>query len=221
MRRCPKCDSVFPSSEMFCELDGTPLVLEVNETNANREYGVAKEVAAGRTQPRPASIWKPVAIVSSAAFVTVIVLFLIFQIMNRPQPTENSNVVASNTNVFEPPPPLRPRSPSPVESVSPSPQPTPSPSVSPSTQAASNSSTPTGVELSSSPISTGSDGKGKSGPVIIRLIDGGTIQADEVWQTGEGWWYRKGTLVALLAANQVKAIEKATVQSPPASSPKP
>jgi hypothetical protein len=60
--------------------------------------------------------------------------------------------------------------------------------------------------------------------VIIRLTDGANIEADEAWQTVEGIWYRKGSIVALLNPKQVKAIEKVAAATPPPSpsqSPRP
>jgi len=82
---------------------------------------------------------------------------------------------------------------------------------------------PTRVALSSNPVSTG-DEKTVRGPVIIRLTDGTTVQADEVWETREGIWYRRRGIVTLLDRNQVKAIEKAPSAAPsppstPAASP--
>jgi hypothetical protein len=67
--------------------------------------------------------------------------------------------------------------------------------------------------------------KDKSGPVLIRLQSGVTIEAEEAWQTAEGIWYRKGSVLALLDPKEVKAIEKSkpeSVASPtPHASPKP
>jgi len=51
--------------------------------------------------------------------------------------------------------------------------------------------------------------KEKSGPVKIVLDSGVTIEAEEVWQTGEGIWYRKGTVISLIDPKHIKAIEKA------------
>ena len=38
------------------------------------------------------------------------------------------------------------------------------------------------------------------------LTSGGKIEADEVWRTKDGVWYRRNGIVTLLKAGQVKAI---------------
>jgi len=79
------------------------------------------------------------------------------------------------------------------------------------------------VALSSSPVSTGGDEKTRRGQVTIRLTNGTTIEADEVWETGEGIWYRRRGVVTLLERDQVKAIEKpspaSSASTTPATSP--
>ncbi len=219
MKRCPKCDSVFSPTERFCEFDGTPLVAADPETSEvvsdEAEQGVhdVAPVAAVGAGRRPRLSWqKTLIIVVIADTVLGVVLFLVFRTMTGSHPPENSGeLTAANSSVIEQPgaPRFSPASPlpSPSPSIEPSPSPSAAPSPSPSPQ-------PANVELSSSPISTGGDGKTKRGPVIIRLTEGGSIEADEVWQTGEGLWYRRGTLVALLASTQVKTIEKVAAVTP-------
>jgi hypothetical protein len=109
--------------------------------------------------------------------------------------------------------PLLPLRPSPSVSASPSPEPSPSPSVMPSPAVQAESER---VALSSSPVSTGGDEKTRRGPITIQLTNGTTVEADEVWETGEGIWYRRRGVVTLLERDQVKAIQK---PSPAASSP--
>ena len=38
------------------------------------------------------------------------------------------------------------------------------------------------------------------------LTSGSKIEADEVWRTRDGIWYRRNGMVTLLKRNQVKAI---------------
>jgi hypothetical protein len=80
-------------------------------------------------------------------------------------------------------------------------------------------SSPQRIELSSSPISTAAGGKDKTGPVVIKLRTGVTIEADEAWQTGEGIWYRRGSIVTVIDPKEVKTIERSKPQS--AESPQP
>jgi cytoskeletal protein RodZ len=100
------------------------------------------------------------------------------------------------------------------------PSPSPSPSIinSPSPEQAvttTSQTSPTTSETraahattTSGPISTTakvSNAKTNRKPVIL-LASGGKIEADEVWHTNDGIWYRRNGLVTLLKKNRVKAI---------------
>jgi hypothetical protein len=225
MKRCPECDSVFPVTDEFCELDGTPLVAD-SETDAIVSDGPERAIPdiplivvrdEGR---RGEANQKTLAIVVVAGLAIGVVLFLVYYALTREPTTENSNQPSLTSSIVQPPGPLVPSRPSPVATASPSvePSPSPSPIPSPSTQ-----TSPQHIELSSNPIGVTGDGKTKSGPVTLRLTDGSSIEADEAWQTGEGIWYRRRGIVTLLNPNQVKAIEKpapATPQPSPSQSPK-
>ena len=214
MKRCPECDSIFPDADRFCELDGSALLpadpdIEAAVTDQTEQKVSPIARGAGR---QPEMSWKIMAIVAVCGVAIGMVVFLVYVGMTRKPATQSSNTPSSNSSVVHQQGPLLPSLPPPVASSSPSLEPSPPSGVtpSPSTQTAAAQ-----VELSSRPISTG--GKTKSGPVIIRLNDGANIEADEAWQTGEGIWYRKGSIVALLNPKQVKAIEKVASATPPPS----
>jgi hypothetical protein len=212
MKRCPECNSVFPVTEMFCELDGVPLIDadEGNDEEEQKIYTVStREVDQQARQPD--SSQKTVAIIAVAGVAIGLVLFLVYYAMTRQPATENSNQSSLSSSMVQPPGPLSPSHPSPVASASPSVEPSPSPSATPSP---STNPSPGRVELSSNPISTAGDGKTRRGPVIIWLTDGSSIEADEAWQTGEGIWYRRRGIVTLLNPNQVKTIEKPAPATP-------
>ena len=213
MKRCPECDSVFPDTEKFCELDGAQLVDADDEGNVVTEQEIfnlsTREV--DQQARRPESSQKTVAIVVVAGVAIGLVLFLVYYAMTRQPTTENSNQSSSSSSIVQPPGPLLPSHRSSVASSSPSVEPSPSPSAIPSP---STNPSPERVELSSNPISTAADGKTRTGPVTIRLTDGSSIEADEAWQTGEGIWYRRRGIVTLLNSNQVKTIEKLAPATP-------
>ncbi len=213
MKRCPECDSVFPDTEKFCELDGAQLVDADDEGNDVTEQEIfnlsTREV--DQQARRPESSQKTVAIVAVAGVAIGLVLFLVYYAMTRQPTTENSNQSSLSSSIVPPPGPLLPSYRSSVASSSPSVEPSPSPSATPSP---STNPSPERVELSSNPISTAADGKTRTGPVIIRLTDGSSIEADEAWQTGEGIWYRRRGIVTLLNPNQVKTIEKPAPATP-------
>jgi len=209
MKVCLKCNSQFPDTERFCELDGNPLVSGEDLAAIGDRRGVA---------PRPKTSNRALIAVALGGLVLGALLFLAYLAMTRR--TDNSNESTPTSPVAQQQIPSRPMPPIPEASVSPSAEPSASPSMepSPSPQA---SATP--IQLSSNPIST-ANARGQSGPVIIRLNTGVTIEADEAWQTGEGIWYRKSSVLTLLDPKDVKAIEKVPPPSPQptaATSPSP
>jgi cytoskeletal protein RodZ len=244
MKRCPECDSRFPDTDKFCELDGTPLVADYSDSEANLLVPPAHEgdepgvpgsgeplesetdseeemVGAGgyrhSRDARPGQNWKILGMVAVAGVAIGIVLFIVYQRITR-EASEQSSNESSNEAVTQQQGPVLPSRASPFASESPSPEPSPSPSVTPSPSPAAQTQSPR-VALSSSPVSTGGDGKTRLGPVTIRLTDGTSVEAEEVWETVEGIWYRRRGIVTLLDRNQVKAIEKPSPPPSPSASP--
>lgn len=198
MRHCPECDSFFPDTEQFCEADGTPLEKTV-------------------VVPQPKSNAWLLPIGALIGILLAVLVFLVYFAMSRQTAPENSNTISSTSSAQQQV--VNPRQPAPLTTDNASPEPSEEPSASPSVEPSPQSS-PTQVELSGSdPIST-AGGKG-SGPVVIRLQSGATIEADEAWQTGEGIWYRKHSIVSLLDPKNVKAIEKVSPAAQPSASPSP
>jgi|SRR5688572_16403701 len=198
MKVCVKCNSKFPDTEQFCELDGTPLVSAEDLSAIGDKRGVA---------PRPAVSNRVLVAVALGGIIIGALLFLTYLALTRRG--ETTNETNSNSSVAQQQIPSRPIQPAPESTQSPTPEASPSPSeeVSPSPQASASP-----IQLSSNPIST-ARASGQSGPVIIRLNTGVTIEADEAWQTGEGIWYRKSSILTLLDPKDVKVIEK--VPPPP------
>ena len=203
MKRCPECNSFFPDAEHFCEVDGTPLV---TVDDAPNPLPVGRTGVVPHTRPNQ---W----LLPIGALIGIFLgflLFLVYFAVSRQTAQENSNTNNSTASTRQQES-LRPLQASARPTASPSVEPSVEPSPSPSIETPSpQSSVP--VESSTNPISTAA-GKG-SGPVVIRLISGLTIEADEVWQTGEGIWYRKHGVVSLLDPKNVKGIEKVSPAAP-------
>lgn len=144
-----------------------------------------------------------------------LVVFIVYQRMTYETPEQNSNE-SPNVALTQQQVPLLPARPSPSASASPSPEPSPSPNATPSPAAQAESAD---AALSSSPVSTGGNEKTRRGPVTIRLTNGTSVEADEVWEAGGGIWYRRRGVVTLLERDQVKAIEKPSPASTPSSTP--
>ena len=216
MKRCPECNSVFPAGH-FCDIDGSPLVdarldsaaalIDRTEQRVDKVSPTAAREAAGQA----VESWKPAAIVAIAAVAISLGIFLVYYAMTRRDSHERSSESSSNSSAMQQVGPLLPSRPSLLSGASPTPEPSASPSATPSASPRADAAR---VELSSSPISTGGDGKDKRGPVIIRLTDGASIEAETAWETNEGIWYRRSGIVTLLNPKQVKAIEQVTSATP-------
>ena len=208
MKRCPECNSYFPDAEQFCELDGTPLVNAEDAPNP---------LPAAVPQPKSNLTLLPIGVLIGVLL--GVLLVVVYFAMSRQTAPETSNTNSSSSSAQQQI--INPRQPAPPADASPSLEPSVEPSASPS-ETPSPQSSPAQTELSSSnPISTAPGAK-SSGPVVIRLNSGATIEADEAWQTGEGIWYRKHSVVSLLDAKNVKGIEKvAPAAAQPTSSPSP
>ena len=209
MKRCPECNAYFPDSEQFCELDGTPLV------NVEDPPNPLPVVA---PQPKSNLALLPIGVLMGVLL--GILLVVVYFAMSRQTAPETSNTNSSNSSAQQQV--INPRQPPPLADASPSLEASVEPSPSPSIETPSPQSSPTQAALSSSnPISTAPGAK-SSGPVVIRLNSGATIEADEAWQTGEGIWYRKQSVVSLLDPKNVKGIERvAPAAAQPTSSPSP
>lgn len=182
MKRCPQCLFIYPESDQRCDFDQTPLV------------AVADSEIDPAPKPRR-SVFKFVLIVLAALIPLSVLAFYLGTKKEQSSPVIPV-VVAQQTPQPSPP------SPSPSPSVSPSPSPSPSPKASPARVATSHTNT------SVDPVSTSGPGIGTrrgSKPVIL-LTSGGKIDADEVWRTRDGVWYRKKGIVTLLKPGRVKAI---------------
>ena len=201
MKRCPECNSFFPDAEHFCELDGAVLISVANAPDPHSK--------SSRTL-------LPIGVL--AGVLLGVLLSLVYFAMSRQPTQENSNATSSSSSARQQEF-LQPQQRTPLTTASPSPEPSAEPSPSPSIETPSPQNSPH-VELSrSSPISTASGANGRSNPVVITLDSGVTIEADDAWQTGEGIWYRRGSIVTVIDPKEVKTIERLKPQSTPSSQP--
>jgi len=247
MKRCPECTSGFPDSFEFCERDGATLVPDYRDSNAKSSEAAAKTdkspqqadepnvdapatsyvdpPAVPGTIAYPVSVatrlrqnWIMLALMIIAGVAIALVVF-VYPPFTREVPSSNANELIANGALTQQPMPALPSRPSPSPSESPSPEASPSPSAMPS-PAAQPESVPVG--LSSGMVSTGGGDKTGHGTITIRLTNGMSIEADDVWQTADGIWYRRRGVATLLERKDVKAIEKPNDKnSSPAVSPTP
>jgi hypothetical protein len=177
MKRCPQCLFIYPESDQRCDFDNTPLVaVDDSEIDAV-------------TKPRRGS--KIPLLLIAVAFVATFSIFLVYKIFSS-QSSPDIPVVVTEAATL-------PETPAATPVPSPSPSPSPSPKPSPTRTATAHTSS------SLNPISTSPDAGTKGKPVIL-LTDGGKIEADEVWRTRDGIWYRRNGMVTLLKQGRVRSI---------------
>jgi hypothetical protein len=219
MKRCPQCLFIYPESDTRCDFDNTPLVV-VDETELEAVTGQQtptpptptppstppRSSNKGKRKPRSSSK-RPRKFLLVAAAVGVIfgvIAFLAYyKLTQRTSNLPETQSVASVPVVPTAAPQSPVVAPSPVDTPSPSPSPSATPKSTPERVATAHSSTTV------APVSTSGPGIGKKlgGKPVILLTSGAKIDADEVWRTRDGVWYRRNGLVTLLKHSRVKSIQ--------------
>lgn len=192
MKRCPQCLFLFPDSDEKCDFDQTPL--EVVDDSA-----LEGATTRPKTHPKKRSAL-PVVVAAVALVLGVFVVALYYGLSRQSQKASAATESSTDVQPVATPSPVTP-SPTPSPSPSPSLSPSPSPKASPSISTAHTRAT-------SDPVSTSGPGIGtrQGGKPVIMLTSGGKIDADEVWRTKDGVWYRRNGIVTLLKRAQVKNI---------------
>jgi hypothetical protein len=188
MKRCPQCLFLYPESDERCDFDNTPLEV-VDEA----------EVAAATGSNRPARR-KVVPLAAAVGLMLGVLVFAVYYGVSQ----FGRKTSAAPVTVASPAPPQPEVTPLPSASpdVSPSPSPSPSPKSSPATVSTAH------TRATSDPVSTSGPGiaQRQGGKPVIMLTSGGRIDADEVWRTRDGVWYRRNGIVTLLKRGQVRSI---------------
>ena len=189
MKRCPQCLFIFPDSDSKCDFDQTPL-----EHIDDAAIDAATRPPKRRTLP----------IAAALGLILGVLVFALYYGLSR-QPQKAPAVLEAPVTVEPIAPP--PATPSPTPEVSP--LPSPSPSIAPSQKPTPPSQPATAhTRATGDPVSTSGPGIGtrQGGKPVIMLTSGGKIEADEVWRTKDGVWYRRNGMVTLLKRGQVKTI---------------
>ena len=183
MKRCPQCLFLYPDSDERCDFDKT-----AREVVSEAEFDAATNSPARR---------KVLPIIAAVVLILGVLLFAIYYAVSQ---QDNSTETQSIAPIALAQPVVTLPSPAPIVS----PSPIPSPSVKPSP----NEITTSHSRATTDPVSTSGPGIGQrqGGKPVIMLTSGGKIEADEVWRTRDGVWYRRNGMVTLLKRNQVKAI---------------
>ena len=209
MKRCPQCEFIYPDSDAVCDFDqaflmsvaesevaaitNTPVRPELIEPPTTHSKNFEK-----RKSPKALPIAAALGLV--LGIVVVGVYFAVHRQMTA-QKVEQSSVVTPQPVAQDSSP-----SPSPLPSVNESPLPE---EVIDRTSKSTSSSSKTSTAHTTNtlgPVTTSENPAKKSGQKVILLTSGGKVEADEVWRTKDGVWYRRDGLVTLLKKNRVKAI---------------
>jgi len=195
MKRCPQCLFLYPDADERCDFDQTALEV-VDEAVIEAATGSSQtRRRKSRTLPIAASI---------VLMLGVLVFAIYYGVSHRTRKT--SAEVQTTPNTVVPVTPVQPATILP----SPSPKTTPTPSASPSpkTETPQTNISTAHTRATPNPVSTSGPGIGAQDgrkPVIL-LTSGAKIEADEVWRTRDGVWYRRNGMVTLLKSKQVKTI---------------
>ena len=206
MKRCPQCDFIYPDADKVCDFDRTTLVeAEESEiaqiTNTPERPKLADLAATHSKNFAERKSRKALPITAASGLVLGIAMVsgyltlrhvLDRQVIARIEPIEVQSV---KVEIMKPT--LKPTVEHPAQE-----QVTSLPAKSEQT---SSQTTTAQSRSSAGPISTGATGNSSKSQVIV-LTTGNKVEADQVWRTKDGVWYRKNGIVTLLKKNRVKTV---------------
>jgi len=194
MKRCPQCLFLYPDADERCDFDQT--ALEVVD-----EAEIEAATSSSQTSRRKS---RALPVAAAVALMLGVLMFAIYYGISRRSQKNSVAVEAPSTVV--PVAPLQPVTILPSPSPTTTPTPSPSPSPSPKTPQTNISTAHT--RATPNPVSTSGPGIGaqQGAKPVILLSSGAKIEADEVWRTRDGVWYRRNGMVTLLKRAQVKTI---------------
>jgi cytoskeletal protein RodZ len=199
MKRCPQCFFIYPGTDSICDFDQTPLV---SVTEAEIAAVTSTEPTLKNSTPsQNRKSWRGFLLSGAIGLLLGMVIVGVYIAVHRqmnPTPSQVQLKAPTSQRLIAP-------SPSPSATVivqTATPEPTVEATKSTLKTATAHSSTSTGSVSTSAP----NVGEAKSGKSVILLSSGGKVEADEVWRTKDGIWYRRDGIVTLLKKARVKAI---------------
>jgi hypothetical protein len=204
MKRCPQCEFIYPDSDTVCDFDGTTLVeateSEIAQITNTPERPKLSDLAATHSQNFESRKSKALPIAAASGLILGIAIisgYLTIQHLLDPQAVAQIEPLTVELVTVERPVPT------PAASIVESPSPDPVSPVPPKSDPRTSQVTTAHSRSSVGPISTA--GNNSKSQVIV-LTTGNKVEADQVWRTKDGVWYRKDGIVTLLKKNRVKAI---------------
>jgi hypothetical protein len=216
MKLCPQCAFIYEDDQKVCDMDGKALVNApapaVMEPAVSAPTRMTIDLSA-ESKSKPARRWPllVVLIVVLATLLSVVVLAQVrrsrsIRAVQSPQPPRSA------APKLEPSAADRVSSSS-VEVSALAEDPDVLPEAAPADAAPLSRG-----HLATTPVSAGDLG-GSSRVFLLRLTNGATIKADEVWEKKEGIWYRQAGMVTFLKRSQVRTIERVASPQPKTATP--
>lgn len=216
MKLCPQCAFIYENDQSVCDMDGrelvptAPLVPEPKPTPPTR-----LTISLAATSESLAAVSTSKGSPGLLILLVVLAILLSVVVFVQVRRSRSSHAIQSPRHAPSAAPDNTPQpsQPSPADLVSAtslaattrleeSPE---SAQESPLTNPVLPSATR--ARLAISPVSAGAP-SGNSRSVILRLTNGATIKADEVWEKKDGIWYRQGGMVTFLKRSRVRAVER-------------
>ena len=210
MKRCPQCEFIYPDTDNLCDFDQTPLVptaeaeiAALTNTPVRPALADLAETHSRKFEARQNRKLLPIAASIGLGF-GLVVFGVYFAVQRQMYPKSSPEQVKNVITVQ----PIAEQTPVPIPESSPVESPTPESSA---TTVAKSSSSPgrtssSHTSTSAGPVSTSNPAAKAGSKSVIVLTSGGRVEADEVWRTKEGVWYRRDGVVTLVKKNRVKAI---------------
>jgi hypothetical protein len=205
MKRCPHCLFIYPDTDSVCDFDQTTLVAVTeaelaDATNTAERSKTAETQVANINQTR--KNWRAILLAGAFGMILGIVIVGVSAAIHRR--IDAAAAAAKQTDAL-PFIPATTATPSSVASPSAQTEASPETTVE-ATKSTSAKTVTAHSSTSTGPVSTSARTRAQNGKAMILLTTGGKIDADEVWQTKDGVWYRRAGIVTLLTRNRVKAV---------------
>jgi len=226
MKRCPQCYQPYADSEMFCELDGKPLLPDIDVTSpVGKVVDTQTAILDASAQKQEASMMVIIGVM--VGMIVTSLGYAGYSLLLANPAAEEPALPVSRVEQVDTHQPTRPTraaviepSPAPEEESSPSPE---AEADAVEEETAKADTTP--AQLNQGPVSTGereSLRENRSDKTIIEMNDGSRVEVDAAWQDNQGVWYRRGGLVSFVESKRIKAIQaRQESKADPVSRPTP